>query len=55
VTVEVGTEKYQAKATVITGEERDRIYAKQVEAIPTFGEYQQKTTRIIPVIALDRV
>jgi deazaflavin-dependent oxidoreductase (nitroreductase family) len=55
VTVELGTERYEAKAVLITGEERDRIYAKQVEAAPNFGEYQQKTTRIIPVIALDRV
>ena len=55
VTVEVGTETYEAKAVVITGPERDRIYAKQVEAMPTFGEYQQKTTRIIPVIELQRL
>src|SRR5688572_15509299 len=49
VTVEVGSETYEANAVVITGEERDRIYAKQVEAMPTFGEYQEKTTRVIPV------
>ena len=50
VTVEVGTEMYDATAVVITGEERDQIYSKQAEAIPTFGDYQQKTSRIIPVI-----
>lgn len=55
VTVEVGTETYEAEAVVITGEERDRLYAKQVEAAPQFGEYQQKTSRVIPVIALERV
>jgi deazaflavin-dependent oxidoreductase (nitroreductase family) len=55
VTVEVGTEKYRANAVVVTGEERDRLYAKQVAAMPTFGEYQEKTTRIIPVIALERI
>jgi deazaflavin-dependent oxidoreductase (nitroreductase family) len=54
VTVEVGTETYDATAVVVTGEERDRIYAKQVETAPIFGEYQQRTTRTIPVIALDR-
>ena len=55
VTVEVGTETYDAKAVVITGEERDRLYAKQVESTPIFGEYQQKTTRTIPVVALERI
>jgi deazaflavin-dependent oxidoreductase (nitroreductase family) len=54
VTVEVGAEKYEATAVVLTGEERDRQYARQVEAMPMFGEYQQKTTRVIPVIALER-
>jgi deazaflavin-dependent oxidoreductase (nitroreductase family) len=54
VTVEIGSETYDATAKVVTGDERDRIYAKQVEAMPTFGEYQEKTTRVIPVIELAR-
>ncbi|MEZ0284156.1 MAG: nitroreductase family deazaflavin-dependent oxidoreductase [Thermoleophilia bacterium] len=54
VTVEMGTESYPATASVITGPERDRIYAEQVAAFPQFGEYEQKTTRRIPVVALDR-
>jgi deazaflavin-dependent oxidoreductase (nitroreductase family) len=52
VTVEVGADTYDAKAIVVTGEERDQIYAKQVAAMPMFGEYQEKTTRKIPVIDL---
>ena len=59
VTVEVGngnggTETYEATATVITGQERDQLYAKQVQANPAFGDYQTKTSRVIPVIALER-
>jgi deazaflavin-dependent oxidoreductase (nitroreductase family) len=54
VTVEVGTETYEAKAVVITGEERDQLYAKQVAEMPQFGEYQEKTSRVIPVIDLQR-
>jgi deazaflavin-dependent oxidoreductase (nitroreductase family) len=58
VTVEVGNgtkvETFNAIATVITGEERDRLFARVVERAPGFGEYQAKTTRIIPVIALTR-
>ena len=55
VTVEVGQETYEAEAAVLSGEERDRLYARQVAAMPNFGEYQQKTRRTIPVIALTRV
>jgi deazaflavin-dependent oxidoreductase (nitroreductase family) len=54
VTVEAGTEKYEATATVIMGDERDQLYARQVERMPQFGEYEKKTTRLIPVIALER-
>jgi deazaflavin-dependent oxidoreductase (nitroreductase family) len=54
VTVEVGSETYAATATVLSGEERDRLYAKQAGLYPQFGEYQTKTTRQIPVIALER-
>ena len=55
VTVEVGTEKYDAKAIITKGAEREELFAKQVALIPTFGEYQKKTTRVIPVIVLERV
>jgi deazaflavin-dependent oxidoreductase (nitroreductase family) len=54
VTVEVGPETYAATATVLSGEERDRLFAKQAGLYPQFGEYQAKTTRQIPVIALER-
>jgi deazaflavin-dependent oxidoreductase (nitroreductase family) len=54
VTVEVGTEKYQAHATVLHGDERDRLYAEQSRRYPGFGEYQRNTSRVIPVVALVR-
>jgi deazaflavin-dependent oxidoreductase (nitroreductase family) len=54
VTVEVGGEAYEATATVLKGEERDRLYARQAELYPQFADYQRKTTRKIPVIALER-
>jgi deazaflavin-dependent oxidoreductase (nitroreductase family) len=53
-TVEVGTEKYRANATPLEGEERDRLFTKQKEAMPVFAEYESHTTRIIPVVALER-
>ncbi|MEO8956348.1 MAG: nitroreductase family deazaflavin-dependent oxidoreductase [Ktedonobacteraceae bacterium] len=53
-TVEVGTETFAVKATVISGEERDRLYAQQAKLYPGFADYQKKTTRQIPVVALER-
>ncbi|HLX57173.1 MAG TPA: nitroreductase family deazaflavin-dependent oxidoreductase [Ktedonobacteraceae bacterium] len=54
VTVEVGSETYEATATVLSGEERDRLYAMQAQLSPQFAGYQARTTRKIPVIALER-
>ncbi len=55
VTVEVGTEKFQARAEPVPEPDRTRLYNKMVEMLPSFAEYRQKTTREIPVIALTRV
>lgn len=54
VTVEVGTDRYEATATTITGSERDSIYAKQVALHANFGDYERRATRVIPVVALKR-
>jgi deazaflavin-dependent oxidoreductase (nitroreductase family) len=55
VTVEVGNEKFEARAEVVTGEERRRLYDAQAALMPGFREYQDKTTREIPVVVLHRV
>jgi deazaflavin-dependent oxidoreductase (nitroreductase family) len=55
VTVEVGTEQFQVRATITAEPERTRLYNQMVAVMPGFAEYQTKTTRIIPVIALARV
>jgi hypothetical protein len=34
--------------------ERDRIYARQAELVPPFAGYQAATSRLIPVVAIDR-
>ena len=54
VTVEVGTEMYEAQASVAKGAERDDLYAQQSKEYPQFGEYQAKTTRQIPVVLLEK-
>lgn len=48
-------ETLDAIATVLHGEERDRLYARQAELVPAFADYQAKTERLIPVVALRRV
>ena len=55
-TVEVGTDSYPVTIRELRGEERDRVYADQVSAMPNFGEYEQKAEgiRIIPVLELTR-
>jgi deazaflavin-dependent oxidoreductase (nitroreductase family) len=54
VTVEVGTEQFQVRATIATEPERTRLYNQMVAMMPGFAEYRRKTTRIIPVIILTR-
>jgi deazaflavin-dependent oxidoreductase (nitroreductase family) len=54
VTVEVGSDKFRATATPLEGEERDRLFARQKEAMPVFADYESRTQRVIPVIALER-
>lgn len=54
VTIEIGADKYDAIASVVTGEEREELWKKQVAAAPYFADYQAKTDREIPVIVLDR-
>ena len=54
VTVEVGTETFEAIATPVTLEERDRVYPIQAERYANFAEYETKTTRKIPVVELVR-
>ncbi len=52
VTIEVGTETIEATASVAEGSERDRLYERQVLAMPRFAEYQAATERQIPVVVL---
>jgi deazaflavin-dependent oxidoreductase (nitroreductase family) len=55
VTVEVGSDIFDARATVPSGAERKRLYDLQAALMPNFAAYQQKTTREIPVVVLERI
>jgi deazaflavin-dependent oxidoreductase (nitroreductase family) len=54
VVVEVGDDRYDAIATPLERDERDRVFAEQAERNAAFAEYQAKTDRVIPVVALTR-
>ncbi len=52
LSVEVGTERYEVSAGSVTGDDRDRVYSEQARRYPGFAEYEQKTSRVIPVVEL---
>jgi deazaflavin-dependent oxidoreductase (nitroreductase family) len=51
--IEVGDQRVDVLATPLTGADRDRVYAEQARLYPGFAEYEEKTDRVIPVVALD--
>ena len=55
VTVEVGSERFQARASVPEGSERDRVFDAHTTFWPNIAEYQRQTTRVIPVVILERI
>lgn len=54
VTVEVGNEKFEARAIVVDDAEAERLGRIQVQKIPAIAELAAKITRKIPAILLER-
>jgi deazaflavin-dependent oxidoreductase (nitroreductase family) len=52
VTVQLGGDAWRARAVPLEGEERDRMWKRITAQMPDFGEYQVKTSRVIPVVKL---
>jgi deazaflavin-dependent oxidoreductase (nitroreductase family) len=52
--VEVGPETVEVNARVTSGDERERLFNRQAGLYPQFADYAQKTSREIPVVALER-
>ena len=52
-TIEVGGETVPVTARLAEGEERERLWSAQKAAMPAFSDYEQQTSRPIPVIILD--
>lgn len=54
VSVEFGAEAFDATAVVAEGAERDRLWELGVDSYPFLNDHQARTTRWIPLIALER-
>ena len=54
VIVEEGVEAWEGTAYEAEGDERERIWTKQKADFPGFADYEEKTTRRIPVIVIKR-
>jgi deazaflavin-dependent oxidoreductase (nitroreductase family) len=52
--VEIGDDTVPVTVSEVTGADRDRIYAEQAGVMPGFADYEKKTSRTIPVLALSR-
>jgi len=52
VTIEVGDDTVDVRAEELPRAERDEAYAKQAALFPGFADYERKTDRVIPVLAL---
>ncbi len=53
--VEVGESSYDIVARELPPAEHDETFPKVVALQPLFGEYQNRTTRVIPLFELQRV
>ena len=53
-TVQVGGEEYAVRAETVEGDERERLWNQMTQGYASYDDYEKKTTRKIPVVALRR-
>ncbi len=53
-TIQVRGERIPVRASTAKGEDRERLWAAMTEVWPAYDDYQQKTSREIPVVVLSR-
>lgn len=54
VRVQVGADRFSARARTAEGDERATLFARMTEVFPSYAEYAQRTEREIPVVVLER-
>ena len=55
VELQVGRETFAARARTATAEEKPRLWQIMAKLFPQYNSYQQKTSREIPLIIMERV
>jgi deazaflavin-dependent oxidoreductase (nitroreductase family) len=53
-TVQIKGERRKVRAREATGEERDELFSRAVDAWSDFGVYQRRSPRTIPVVVLEK-
>ncbi|HTQ69297.1 MAG TPA: nitroreductase family deazaflavin-dependent oxidoreductase [Solirubrobacteraceae bacterium] len=51
--IQVQADRIPVRARTADGEERSRLWQKMAEVWPAYDEYQQRTSREIPVVVLE--
>ncbi len=54
-TAEVGTESIEVIARVLETDQREPVWREQTRRYPGFADYEARTSRVIPVVMLDRL
>ncbi len=54
VHLRVGTERFAARAEVLSAQDKARVWPHLLEVWPPYADYQKKTDRDIPVVRLRR-
>ena len=52
VSIEVGRRKLQVDAEVLEGEKRNALWEKITKLAPVYAGYEKRTSRVIPLVAL---
>ena len=55
VDVQVGAEKFRARARPATAQERPSLWEQMTSIWPDYARYQKRTDREIPVVVIERV
>ncbi len=55
VTIEVGAERYAARARVAEEPERSQLFEQRIAVMPRFGGYVEMTNRVIPVVVIEPI
>ncbi|MET8122086.1 nitroreductase/quinone reductase family protein [Micromonospora sp. NPDC005189] len=54
VEIQVGAERFAARARTATAEERVRLWPVMTKVFPTYARYQKGTDREIPLVVIER-